>query len=86
MKHAGPEALDALEPLLEQVRRLPGLKEKTRGVFYLKSKACLHFHEDQSGLWADLRSPGEADFTRLPADGTMDKATILARLKAAYSR
>ena len=31
MKHAGPEALDQLEPILEEIRRLDGLKEKKRG-------------------------------------------------------
>jgi hypothetical protein len=32
------------------------LKEKTRGIFYHKSAAFLHFHEDAGGLFADLRS------------------------------
>ncbi|HPA38943.1 MAG TPA: hypothetical protein PLV04_09370 [Phenylobacterium sp.] len=62
MKHAGPAALDALEPLLARLRTLPGLKEKSRGIFYLKSKAFLHFHEDPAGLFADLREDG--DFQR----------------------
>ena len=35
MKHAGPEALDQLEPILEEIRRLDGLKEKKRGSFYM---------------------------------------------------
>lgn len=81
MKHAGSITLDALEPLLACLRGIPGLKEKTRGVFYLKSRACLHFHEDPSGLWADLRPPGDLDFTRLSAEGTAAQADILARLK-----
>ncbi len=62
MKHAGPAALDALEPLLARLRTLPGLKEKSRGIFYLKSKAFLHFHEDPAGLFADLRE--DSDFNR----------------------
>jgi hypothetical protein len=44
MKHVGAEALDRLEPLLVQVREVPGIKEKKRGTFYRKSKALLHFH------------------------------------------
>lgn len=56
MKHAGPAALDQLEPLLESLRALGGLKEKARGVFYRRSRAFLHFHEDRSGLYADLRN------------------------------
>jgi hypothetical protein len=33
MKHAGKDALDALEALLVQIRRRGDLKEKKRGVF-----------------------------------------------------
>ena len=50
MKHAGGEALDRLEPLLERLRACPGMKEKTRGVFYRAGRAFLHFHEDPAGL------------------------------------
>lgn len=59
MKHAGQNALDQLEPLLTQVRTLSGLKEKKRGIFYRKSKAFLHFHEDPVGLFADVRLTDE---------------------------
>ena len=34
MKHATSAALDDLEPLLAELRMLPGLTEKSRGVFY----------------------------------------------------
>lgn len=40
MKHAGQEALDALEDLLAQVRQQPGLKEKKRGPFIANPAAC----------------------------------------------
>jgi len=63
VKHAGPAALDALEPLLARVRTLPGLKEKARGTFYRKSRAFLHFHEDPAGLFADVRLGGD-EFSR----------------------
>lgn len=55
MKHAGEAALDRLEPLLAAVRRLPGLKERSRGIFYKGGTAFLHFHEDPAGLFADLK-------------------------------
>lgn len=55
MKHASQQALDRLESLLEKIRGLPGLKEKKRGIFYRGSRAFLHFHEDASGLFADVR-------------------------------
>jgi hypothetical protein len=73
LRHAGAEALDRLEPLLTRVRALDGLSEKARGVFYRKSRAFLHFHEDPSGLHADIRVSGD-DFQRhrVEADGEQD--------------
>ena len=65
MRHARPQDLDRLEELLVQLRTLPGLVEKTRGVFYFKSRSFLHFHEDPKGLFADLREAGGGnDFDR----------------------
>lgn len=66
MRHARPQDLDRLEELLVQLRTLPGLVEKTRGVFYFKSRSFLHFHEDPKGLFADLREAGGGnDFDRI---------------------
>ena len=82
MKHAGPAALDALEPLLARLRTLPALKEKTRGAFYLKSRAFLHFHEDPAGLFADVRLTGD-DFTRLRVGDPSEQDSLMARIEAA---
>jgi hypothetical protein len=86
MKHAGPEALDQLEPLLAQIRALPGLVEKKRGPLYRKSRAFLHFHEDPAGLFADIRVGDGADFDRFdvttPADAEALIAAAAAGLKA----
>ena len=59
MKHAGAATLDSLEPLLSRIRALRAFQEKTRGVFYLRGRAALHFHEDPGGLYADLRLSGQ---------------------------
>ena len=59
MRHARDADLDRLTPLLAQVRALPGLIEKKRGVFYRKSRSFLHFHEDLKGLFADISDPDE---------------------------
>ena len=83
MKHAGPEALDALEPLLQRLRGLGGLREKTRGIFYLKSRAFLHFHEDPTGFYADIRAVDGGDFDRLKVDGPEAEAALIARASAA---
>ena len=84
MKHAGETALDQLEPLLARVRALPGLTEKKRGVFYLKSRAFLHFHEDPKGLFADVRDESGRDFDRfdVTASGEAMLAAARARLRA----
>jgi hypothetical protein len=49
MKHAGSAALDELEDLISKIRARSEFREPRRGVFYLKGRACLHFHEDASG-------------------------------------
>ena len=79
MKHATPVALDALEPLLAQVRALGRLNEKKRGVFYRKSQAFLHFHEDPAGFFADLRT-GPA-WSRLPVNSAKERRALIAAIK-----
>lgn len=81
MKHAGQTALDALEDLLSSIRTLGHFKEKSRGVFYYKSQAFLHFHEDPEGLFADLRIDG--DWQRFGVNTSDEKRQLLARAKAA---
>ena len=83
MKHAGSDALDQLEPLLAQLRGLGGMVEKKRGVFYRKSQAFLHFHEDPQGLFADLREATGADFERFDVTAAAGRERLLA---AAASR
>ena len=78
MKHATAVALDALEPLLIDIRARDGLKEKSRGVFYRRGKAWLHFHEDPAGLFADLRE-GD-DFTRFAVSAPESRPDFLAAL------
>ncbi|MGD0867253.1 MAG: hypothetical protein ABSA49_17050 [Rhizomicrobium sp.] len=75
MKHAGPSALDRLEPLLETLRREPRLKEKSRGTFYRGGRAFLHFHEHGDELFADIRL--NDDFERLPATKPAERAALL---------
>ena len=84
MKHAGQVALDALEDLLDRIRKVPGLKEKQRGIFYRKSSAFLHFHEDPAGLFADLR--GADDFERFAVNTRAERQALLAALRGAIDR
>lgn len=78
MKHAGPEALDALTGLLDEIRRHVGLRERKRGAFYRKSSGFLHFHEDPAGLFADLKS-GDA-YERLPVNTPAQQRALLRRI------
>jgi hypothetical protein len=83
VKHAGPGALDQLEPILEEIRRLGGLKEKKRGAFYRGSIGFLHFHEDPAGFFADLKI-GD-DFVRFPINSKVQTQTFLRRAAAALN-
>jgi hypothetical protein len=83
MRHARPEDLDRLEDVLVQLRTLPGLIEKTRGVFYFKSRAFLHFHEDPKGLFADLREAGGGnDFDRIDVTAAAGQQALVKLTRA----
>jgi hypothetical protein len=85
MKHATPAALDRLEPLLAQLRRRTGLKEKSRGTFYRGSHAFLHFHEHGDGeLHADIRLTGD-DFDRFDVTRAADRVKLLALVDKALT-
>lgn len=77
MKHAGPQALDQLEPVLAKLRKLDGLRERKRGAFYRGSSAFLHFHEDPAGFFADMKVAD--DFVRFPANSDAEVEKLLAR-------
>ena len=83
MRHARAAALDELEPLLESLRALPGLRERSRGVFYRGSTAFLHFHEDPSGFHADVRLGGT--FERFRAQTQKERAALLQRIEKALT-
>ena len=85
MKHATSAALDQLEPLLAQIRALDGLKEKSRGIFYRKSQAFLHFHEDPKGLFADVRDADGRDFERIDVTGEAGRQALLAAARERLS-
>ena len=85
MKHAGPAALDQLEPILEEIRRLGGrARRKKRGSFSMPVRVgFLHFHEDPAGFFADLKV-GD-DYVRLPINTKSQTQTFLRRAAAAVN-
>jgi hypothetical protein len=83
MRHARSEALDDLEPTLEALRSVPGLREKTRGIFYRGGIAFLHFHEDPTGLYADVRL--NTDFERLRVTTEREQDALVRRVRGALN-
>jgi hypothetical protein len=76
-------ALDALEPLLQQLRGIDGLIEVRRGMFCRKSEPkqpFVHFHEDPAGLFADLRIGRMTRRSSLSGFGNRPKAQGWLRL------
>jgi hypothetical protein len=83
VKHAGPAALERLAGLLMQLRDRPALAEPRPGVFYRRSRAFLHFHEDPAGLFADFR-PGD-DWLRLPVTSQAEQAGLIEAIDRALA-
>lgn len=57
MGHTKPEMLKDLKNELESIRKLEGIREKSFGVFYLKSIPFMHFHDKDGERWADVKTP-----------------------------
>jgi len=78
MKHAGPGTLARISPLLDELRARPVLRERRPGVFELKSRAFLHFHDDPSGIFADVRLA--EGFVRLLVTSRSQQSDLLERI------
>ena len=83
MKHASTEALRKLEPLLAQVRRIVSLSERKPGIFYRRSSAFLHFHEDASGLFADVKLNG-MHFERMPVSTERQRRDFIDAVRKCF--
>ncbi len=76
MKHAGPASLHQLSHLLDELRAFGCLREPKVGIFYLGASAFLHFHEDPSGLFADVKLDGLA-FSRFSVEDSEAQEKLL---------
>ena len=83
MKHAGPSTLARIAPLLRELRTRTVLRERRPGVFELNARAFLHFHDDPSGVFADVRLAEE--FVRLPVTSVSEQSDLLERIDACLS-
>lgn len=79
MRHATMVALDALDDVIAELRTIDGLSERKRGVFYRRSSAFLHFHEDPAGFFADLRVGPE--WVRLPVNSAGERRRLVAAVR-----
>jgi hypothetical protein len=84
VRHVTAAGLDELDDVVRELRGVDGLKEKSRGVFYRGSRAFLHFHEDRSGLYADVRL--DADFERMRVTTKAERKRLLSIVRAAALR
>jgi hypothetical protein len=66
-------------PLLIELRKQAALREKAAGVFYLKSKAFLHFHDDPAGIFADVKLDLKT-YSRVRATTITEQKTLLRRI------
>jgi hypothetical protein len=84
MPRADTEALGRLAPVLRQLRDIKGVREERPGIFYARREAFVHFHEDASGLYADLKKSGGSGFDRYPLATPAQQRKLVddARLRA----
>ena len=67
--------------MLSDLRAVDDLVERKPGIFYRRSRAFLHFHEDPSGLYADVRLDVDRDFTRMRVNTRAERALLLREVR-----
>ena len=55
MGHARPKDFRDIGDVLASIRALPGVTERSRGVFYLRRAPFLHFHTTDETRYADAK-------------------------------
>jgi hypothetical protein len=83
MRHARADDLAGCGDVLDELRAIEGLKERTPGSFYRRGSGFLHFHVDGDRLLADVKVAG--DWRRVPAS-TRAECRRLVRLAAEAAR
>jgi len=63
--------MDSIQPVLLELRQLEGIREKKPGLFYRKSSAFIHFHEDPAGIFADVSR--DREWLRLPVNTASER-------------
>jgi len=60
---------------------LAGLSERSPAFFCRRSKAFLHFHEDDAGLFADFRFADRGDFELVRVSTAAERKLFLALVR-----
>ena len=55
MGHAKAEDLLDIADVVDEIRALPGVVERSPGIFYIGSAPFLHFHTRAGERWADAK-------------------------------
>jgi hypothetical protein len=84
VRHPRDGELDQMVPVLEQLRGIGGLVERTTGVFYRRSKAFLHFHVDDDDFYADVRLDG-VGFERMKVTTKPEQRALVAAVRRALA-
>jgi hypothetical protein len=82
MRHITPGRLSDIDGLLVELRAVDGLTERTPGIFYVRSRAFLHFHEDGDDIYADVRLDG-VDFDRRRVTTRREQHSLVAAVRRA---
>jgi hypothetical protein len=83
VRHADAAALARIDRLLAEIRSEPRLKERRTGVFYFKGQAFLHFHEDPTGIYGDLKRNG--DWSRFAVNTMTEQKRLLQSIATALA-
>ena len=84
MRHATPETIEELGDLISALRGIDGITEKRPGAFSRGSRAFLHFHDDPSGYYADVRLG--ADFERFRVTTRREQQALVSRIRRELAR
>jgi hypothetical protein len=87
MGHARRGDLDDIADVLSGIRALPGVSERSPGIFYFGRPPFLHFHVADGARWADARA-GRAWGPEIPLPFGADahaKAAFLGAVRARHA-
>ncbi len=80
--HATEKQLEKEKRFLKEIRKIPELKEKKKGVFYIKNSAFLHFHFFDGKLFFDLKKGKKWQRIKIPKTKpeTTEKINIIEKV------